>query len=111
MHPLVRDLFRRIIFVGREYPLGLDYVKRAARKKIAPKRHLTADADIKQAVHEGRWWVREMIGAIQLRKYRAMKKRYYDDGGVDGLVDPEREPPRNLSKNVAADPGSAERAL
>lgn len=117
MHPLVRDLFRRIIYVGREYPLGLAYVKRIARKKIADKRHLTAEADIKRAVHEGRWWVREMIGATQLRKYRAMKRRYYDGRGGDGLVDPDREVPPSLpsqhdDEDVDGVEGSApERAL
>lgn len=102
MHPLVRDLFKRIIYVGREYPLGLDYVKRVARQKIEPKRNLTSESDIKRAVHEGRWWVREMVGAIQLRKYRVMKKRYYDAKDNEGLVDVNAKPPRNLGDEEAS---------
>lgn len=102
MHPLVRDLFKRIIYVGREYPLGLDYVKRIARKKIEPKKRLMSESDVKRAVHEGRWWVKEMVGAIQLRKYRTMKKRYYDKSEGDGLVDVTKQPPRDLHDEDAA---------
>ncbi len=41
--------------------------------------HLTSEADIKMKVHDGRWWIKEMIGIIQLKKYRAMKRSYYDE--------------------------------
>jgi len=27
MHPLVRDLYKRFLLVGRDYPLGLNYVR------------------------------------------------------------------------------------
>jgi len=39
--------------------------------------HLTSEDDIVHAVARGRWYVKnELMGAIQLRKYRAMRKRY-----------------------------------
>ncbi len=31
-----------------------------------------------RAVHKGRFWVSELIGVVQLRKYRALRKRYGD---------------------------------
>ena len=34
MHPLVRDLYKRALFVGRDYPLGLDYVRRTWKQGI-----------------------------------------------------------------------------
>ena len=40
---------------------------------------LTETVDINRAVATGRYMVKEMIGVIQLKKYRAMKQRYYDD--------------------------------
>lgn len=93
MHPLVRDLFKRIIYVGRDYPKGLEYVKKVARRKISAKKHLKSEADIKRAVHEGRWWVKEMQGVIQLKKYRTMKQRYVDDPETPSLLDPAARPP------------------
>jgi hypothetical protein len=34
MHPLVRDLYKRAISVGRDYPLGLDYVRKTWKKAL-----------------------------------------------------------------------------
>lgn len=77
MHPLVRDLYKRILHTGKDYPLGLAYVKDKTRSLTRPNRHITNEADIKKAVRDGRWWVQEMVGVIQLKKYRTMKHRYY----------------------------------
>ncbi|RHY30786.1 hypothetical protein DYB32_004037 [Aphanomyces invadans] len=76
MHPLVRDVYKRVLAVGRDYPLGLDYVREKAKATFFKQAHLTAEEDIKRAVHVGRWKVKEMVGVIQLKKYRAMNQRY-----------------------------------
>ncbi|KAF0774312.1 hypothetical protein DYB37_001720 [Aphanomyces astaci] len=76
MLPLVRDVYKRVLVVGRDYPLGLDYVREKAKAAFFDQAHLTADSDIKRAVHYGRWKVKEMVGVIQLKKYRAMNQRY-----------------------------------
>jgi len=79
MRPVVRDLYKRIILVGREYPLGLSWVRKKAKPWFRQNAELTETADIHRAVSTGRYMVKEMIGVIQLKKYRAMKQRYYDD--------------------------------
>jgi hypothetical protein len=90
MHPLVRDLYKRVIHVGRDYPLGLEYVREKWKPAIQNKMNCplcypsnnnsshSADCEreIRLAVGKGRHMVREMIGVIQLKKYRAMKRRY-----------------------------------
>ncbi|KAL7441870.1 hypothetical protein ACHAXH_007333 [Discostella pseudostelligera] len=60
VHPLVRDLYKRAILVGRDYPHpeGIEYV------------------------------IREMEGTIQLKKYRAMRRRYGE--GVDTIGETSR---------------------
>ena len=35
--------------------------------------------EIKRAIAYGRYMVKEMIGVVQLKKYRTMKKRYVPD--------------------------------
>ena len=38
---------------------------------------MCTELDIKRAVARGRWYVRnEMVGVIQLKKYRVMRRRY-----------------------------------
>ena len=79
MRPIVRDLYKRIILVGREYPLGLPWVRKKAKAWFRQNAALEDTADVNRAVATGRYMVKEMIGVIQLKKYRAMKQRYYDD--------------------------------
>ena len=87
MHPLVRDLYKRAIYVGRDYPLGIDYVRRTWKAALRNPENcpscyasdptsLECEKEIRVAVGKGRHMIREMIGIIQLKKYRAMKQRY-----------------------------------
>lgn len=78
MHPLVRDLYKRIMRVARDYPAGESFVREKAKAKFAQNAHLVDEVEIKRAVAYGRYMVREMIGVIKLRKYREMKRRYYE---------------------------------
>jgi hypothetical protein len=125
MHQLVRNLYKEAIYVGRDYPLGLEKVRTEWKKALRnPKNcpscydsiHLptvdgdtiTCDSDassdpaagavvatpkkmhskefpnpncereLRKAVGKGRYMIREMIGVIQLKKYRSLKRRYGD---------------------------------
>lgn len=111
MHPLVRDLYKRVLLVGRDYPTGLNHVKVKWKEAIrdprnCPSCYSTVDSkpgnpslnqskrieavvvdskechdEVLHAVYRGRLMVKEMVGIIQLKKYRAMKQRYnvHDD--------------------------------
>mmetsp|Transcript_15029 Transcript_15029/g.17799 ORF Transcript_15029/g.17799 Transcript_15029/m.17799 type:complete len:146 (+) Transcript_15029:74-511(+) len=105
MHPLVRDLYKRALLVGTDYPhpRGLEYVreqwKRGLRETIIPtsssaaaQRRGTVDDDeqqkqqgreIQKAVGRGRYAIREMVGVIQLKKYRTMRRRYGEGAELD----------------------------
>ncbi|GMI61088.1 hypothetical protein ScalyP_jg9569 [Parmales sp. scaly parma] len=90
IHPLVRNLYKRALTIGLDYPSGLPKIrekwKTALRKpsNFTPKytssssNELTVESqkELAKAVARGRWMCREMIGVIQLKKYRAMKQRY-----------------------------------
>eukprot|EP00965_Chrysotila_dentata_P192243 6175061-Pleurochrysis_carterae.AAC.2 len=75
LHVQVRDLYRRIIVVGADYPAGLDYVRNRAKAEFRKNAHVEG-VELKRAVNYGRYMVKEMIGVIQLKKYREIKKRY-----------------------------------
>lgn len=96
MHPLVRNLYKRVLLVGKDYPHpdGITYIRRKWKEVIQnpenwPLNHAATDSsnkaisnsadlehEIRLAVTKGRHMVKEMIGIIQLKKYREMKKRY-----------------------------------
>lgn len=78
MHRLVRDLYKKILLVGRDYPTGLSEVRRRAKEEFLKRREAEGD-ELKRAVSYGRYMLKEMEGVIQLKKYRTMKKRYSND--------------------------------
>jgi hypothetical protein len=76
---LVRNLYRRILIAGKDYPTGLDAVKKKAKAEFAKRAHLEDGLELRRAVNYGRYMVREMQGVIMLKKYRAMRQRYVVD--------------------------------
>eukprot|EP00986_Skeletonema_menzelii_P020234 scaffold30594_cov154-Skeletonema_menzelii.AAC.7 len=92
IHPLVRDLYKRALIVGKDYPHpdGLDYVRRKWKEALRDPQNCQLipndnnDVDvakeneriIRKAVGKGRYVIREMEGTIQLKKYRTMRRRY-----------------------------------
>lgn len=111
MHPLVRDLYKRALVVGKDYPhpRGLEYVreqwKRALRDPLSvPSAQGDVDSselqrrEIRSAVGRGRYAIREMVGVIQFKKYRAMRKRY---GGGDSYIEGEVDRIRNACIELA----------
>ncbi|KAG1696202.1 hypothetical protein DVH05_018735 [Phytophthora capsici] len=87
MDPKVRDLYKRFLLVGRDYPLGLSHVREKAKEAFFQNRDLTDPVAIKKAVKRGRWMVREMIGVIQLKKYRTLNSRYTSEDLREKLRD------------------------
>jgi hypothetical protein len=80
MHPLVRDLYKRFVILGKDYPGGWSKTLRAKVKDGFTKNtDLKSELEIKRAVARGRYMTRELVGVIQLKKYRSMKSRYNGD--------------------------------
>lgn len=48
MHPLVRDLYKRVLVVGKEYPGGMEVVRRKAKQYFRENAHLTTEEEIKK---------------------------------------------------------------
>jgi hypothetical protein len=107
VHPLVRDLYKRVLIVSKDYPTtDYHHVKQLWKTGIRnpdncpswyTNTHDTTTNDtnhnhsrvvtntsettndmneLYHAVHRGRQMVKEMIGIVQLHKYRTMKQRY-----------------------------------
>ncbi len=51
-----------------------------ARAAFLQNANLATEDELMRAVYKGRWWVKEMVGVIQLKKYRALRKRYNNEG-------------------------------
>jgi hypothetical protein len=78
MHPLVRDAYKKLLFAGRDYPGGLAVVRERAKAAFMANAHLTDELEIKKAVKGARYMARELYTVAAVKKYRALKKSYYD---------------------------------
>ena len=78
MHPLVRNLYRRAIVLGRDYPLEMSAYREKTKEMFWKNKDLVDEIEIRRAVARGRWYLRnEIAGVIKLKKYRTLKARYY----------------------------------
>ncbi|KAL4177128.1 hypothetical protein KRP22_002064 [Phytophthora ramorum] len=103
MHPKVRDLYKRFLLVGRDYPLGLIHVREKAKAAFFQNRDLSDPVAFKKAIKRGRWMVREMVGVIQLKKYRTLNSRYTPEDLREKLRDIEN---RRISGETASSDSS-----
>lgn len=98
MHPHVRNLYKRFLYVGKDYPLGLNYVREKVKCAFLNNKDVVDELELRRAIHKGRYMVKEMIGVIQLKKYRAMNDRYTSMELRDALLDIQRKVDEVLSK-------------
>ncbi|GMS84442.1 hypothetical protein PENTCL1PPCAC_6617, partial [Pristionchus entomophagus] len=75
----VVDLYKTLHYMGRQYPTGSidfhDRLKRAFIKNVEE----TDPLKISKMCDHGDFVVKELEAMYSLRKYRAMKQRYYDE--------------------------------
>lgn len=64
--------------MGREYPGGAENFRRKCHDAFMANSKETDPKKITVMIAKGRYVVKELEALYSLRKYRAMKKRYYD---------------------------------
>lgn len=75
----VRLTPHQLLYLGREYPKGADYFRDRLRAAFAKNKSVQDPEQIKEMIARGEYMARELEALYYLRKYRAMKKRYYKD--------------------------------
>ncbi|PIO35232.1 hypothetical protein AB205_0152990 [Aquarana catesbeiana] len=75
----VVKLYKNLLYLGREYPKGEIYFKERLKRAFIKNKDVTDPEKIKELVARGEFVVKEIEALYYLRKYRAMKQRYYED--------------------------------
>jgi len=78
-HSRVIQLYKTLLHLGREYPGGSEYFRNKLKMAFSRNSQLKDPAEIESAISRGSFVVKELEALYMLRKYRALKKRYYDD--------------------------------
>lgn len=69
----------QLLYLGREYPKGADYFRDRLRAAFTKNKSVQNPEQIRELIARGEYVTRELEALYSLRKYRAMKKRYYKE--------------------------------
>uniref|UniRef100_A0A3B4WWM4 LYR motif containing 5b n=1 Tax=Seriola lalandi dorsalis TaxID=1841481 RepID=A0A3B4WWM4_SERLL len=68
-----------LLYLGREYPKGGEYFRDRLRAAFTKNKSVQDPEQIKEMIARGEYVARELEALYYLRKYRALKKRYYEE--------------------------------
>lgn len=68
----------KLLYLGREYPKGTVYFRERLKSAFLKNRDVTDPEKIRKLIDRGEFVIKELEALHFLRKYRAMKKRYYE---------------------------------
>uniref|UniRef100_A0A8C6TVE8 LYR motif containing 5a n=1 Tax=Neogobius melanostomus TaxID=47308 RepID=A0A8C6TVE8_9GOBI len=71
-------LYKTLLYLGREYPQGSSYFRERLKAVFTKNKDVTDPEKIKKLVAKGNFVIKELEAMYFLRKYRTLKKRYYD---------------------------------
>lgn len=71
--------FFKLLYLGREYPKGADYFRSRLKAAFLKNKDVKDPEKIKQLIARGEFVIKELEALYFLRKYRALKQRYYSD--------------------------------
>ena len=66
------------MYYGRDYPSGYDYFKNRLRKAFDKNRAVQDPKEIEILLSRGEFVIKEIDALYKLKKYRHLKKSYYD---------------------------------
>ena len=79
--PEIRQLYKRLLFIGREYPGagGLEEVRARVKQGILKHGSVTKPEEYSALIARGEYIYRELEALARLHKYRTLNKRYRSD--------------------------------
>ncbi|KAJ1362519.1 hypothetical protein KIN20_022104 [Parelaphostrongylus tenuis] len=75
----VIDLYKQLYHMGKEYPKGKEWFHSRLKAAFLKNKDETDPAKIDKLIARAEYVVKEIEALYSLRKYRALKSRYYED--------------------------------
>jgi len=75
----VKNLYKKLLYLGKDYPKGGDWFKTKLHAAFMKNKDVEDEVQIKALIARGEFVVKEIEALYMLRKYRTLKKRYYDE--------------------------------
>ena len=77
--------------MGREYPLGFEYFRVRLKEAFLKNKDITDVVTVSNLIARGEFVEREIKALYMLKKYRTLKKRYYETEEQDKLQEFEKK--------------------
>jgi len=72
----VINIYKELLFLGREYPLGYTFFRDRLHSAFASKADLTDEEKIKEGIKSAEYVKKEIEMLYYLRRYRMLKRNY-----------------------------------
>ncbi|KAH8155627.1 uncharacterized protein LAJ45_00637 [Morchella importuna] len=72
----VRQIYKNLLYLGREYPLGYDYFRPRCHNAFMSNAGLTDPEKIKEGIKRAEYVKKEIEALYYVKKYRAMNQAY-----------------------------------
>lgn len=69
----------QLLYLGRDYPQGYDYFRTRLKQAFSKNKQVSDPEKIEVLIAHGNYVVKELEALYMLRKYRTLKRRYYND--------------------------------
>lgn len=71
-------IYLKLCHLGKEYPAGKEYFHTRLHQAFMKNKDVTDPEQIQKLIDRGNYVVKELEALYMLRKYRTLKKRYYE---------------------------------
>ncbi|KAJ5884163.1 hypothetical protein N7504_009035 [Penicillium tannophilum] len=72
----VINVYKELLWLGREYPLGYKYFRDRLHRAFAGQAHLQDEEQIRKGVARAEFVKKEVEALYYLKRYRTLKQRY-----------------------------------
>ncbi|XP_076333654.1 electron transfer flavoprotein regulatory factor 1-like [Tachypleus tridentatus] len=71
------QLYKNLLYLGRDYPKGHDYFRTRLKAAFMKNREVAESPQLEMLLARGQYIIKELEALYMLKKYRTLKKRYY----------------------------------
>ncbi|CUS12219.1 unnamed protein product [Tuber aestivum] len=72
----VKRIYRDLLYLGREYPLGYDYFRPRCHQAFMSQAGETDPEKVREGIQQAEYVKKEIEALYRLKKYRALKQSY-----------------------------------
>ncbi|KAF7715404.1 LYR motif-containing protein [Penicillium ucsense] len=72
----VIGIYKELLWLGREYPLGFQYFRDRLHRAFAGQAHVTDEDQIRKGIARAEFVKKEVEALYYLKRYRTLKQRY-----------------------------------